>query len=86
VAAEYAAEGIRCNAVCPGVIATDMTWQYVEASADREAALAEMAALHPARRLGQPAEVAEAVLFLASDASPFTTGAILSVDGGMSAV
>jgi NAD(P)-dependent dehydrogenase (short-subunit alcohol dehydrogenase family) len=86
VAAEYARDGIRCNAICPGVIGTDMTWRSVAAAPDRAAALEGMAALHPMRRIGEPADVAQAALYLASDAARFVTGAILSVDGGMSAI
>lgn len=77
-AVEYAKKNIRINAVCPGVIETPMLMAF-EKLDERTAA---MQALHPAGRFGKADEVANAVLFLASDASSFTTGTMLSVDGG----
>ncbi|MGE0816484.1 MAG: glucose 1-dehydrogenase [Vicinamibacterales bacterium] len=79
-AMEYAAEGIRVNAVCPGVVRTEMT----ERAFLRDAALAEaMTKRHPLGRLGTAEEVANAVLWLCSDESSFTTGHALPVDGGL---
>jgi 3-oxoacyl-[acyl-carrier protein] reductase len=75
VAAEVARRGVTVNAVAPGLINTDMT-------ADLDGAL--LAAV-PARRAGTPEEVASCVRFLASDAASYVTGAVLSVDGGLSA-
>lgn len=77
-AVEYAKKNIRINAVCPGVIETPMLMEF-ERLDERTAALQ---ALHPAGRFGQADEVAKAVLWLASDESSFTTGTMLSVDGG----
>ncbi len=81
-AVEYARKGIRINAVCPAIIRTAMV----------ERAIAQLPQLehgaiqnNPSRRLGNPNEVAQAVLWLASDASSFTTGATLTVDGGLTA-
>ncbi|MBK8905653.1 MAG: SDR family oxidoreductase [Anaerolineaceae bacterium] len=81
-AVEYARKGIRVNAVCPAIIRTPMV----------ERAIAQLPKLeqgaimnNPSRRLGDPHEVAQAVLWLASDASSFTTGATLTVDGGLTA-
>jgi NAD(P)-dependent dehydrogenase (short-subunit alcohol dehydrogenase family) len=72
---------IRCNAICPGVVETPLTRAHVAASGD--AALFEaMAKMQATGRLGQPREVADAALFLASDEASFVTGAILNVDGG----
>jgi NAD(P)-dependent dehydrogenase (short-subunit alcohol dehydrogenase family) len=76
LAVELAAQGIRVNAVAPGTIATDavkkLSDEYV----------AGVKAMHPIGRLGQPEEVAAAILFLASDEASFITGAVLPVDGG----
>lgn len=77
-AVEYAKKNIRINAVCPGVIETPMLMEF-ERLDERTAALQ---ALHPAGRFGRPEEIASAVLWLASDAASFTTGTMLSVDGG----
>ena len=83
VALDHAAEGIRCNAVLPGAIDTAMVRAEAESQADPEAALRQLAALQPVGRLGRPEDVAPAVLFLASDAAAFITGAALAVDGGL---
>ena len=72
---------IRCNAICPGVVETPLTRDHVAKSGD--AALFEtMAKMQAIGRLGQPREVADAAVFLASDEASFVTGAILNVDGG----
>lgn len=76
-ALEYAPQGIRINAVCPAFIYTDMTAGLFETPGVHEAAIAT----HPIGRLGQPREVAEAVLWLLSDRSSFTVGSALVVDG-----
>jgi NAD(P)-dependent dehydrogenase (short-subunit alcohol dehydrogenase family) len=79
-ALEYAAQGIRVNAVCPGFIKTPILEQagMVEGS-DRFKAVS---ALHPVGRMGTPEEVAESVLWLCSDGASFVTGHALLVDGG----
>ncbi|MFN3233329.1 MAG: SDR family NAD(P)-dependent oxidoreductase [Alphaproteobacteria bacterium] len=74
---------IRVNAVQPGAIHTPMLESYLAAMPDRDAALAMFGSAHPMGRVGQPEEVANMVLFLASDDSSFTTGAALPVDGGI---
>lgn len=79
-AVEYASEGIRINAVCPGVIDTDMTKRAIEkGGAGTEKYLP---GIHPMGRIGTAGEVVAAMLWLSSDASSFTTGAILPVEGG----
>lgn len=78
-AVTYANKGIRINAVCPGYIDTPM----LDALEDDMKKYLE--GLHPIGRLGRPEEVANAVLFLASDESSFITGANLLVDGGYTA-
>jgi NAD(P)-dependent dehydrogenase (short-subunit alcohol dehydrogenase family) len=82
-AVEYAAGGIRVNAVVPGTIATEMNEKIMRESADGDAVLAGWLAMHPIGRVGQPEEVAAAIMFLASDEASFVTGELLRVDGGM---
>jgi NAD(P)-dependent dehydrogenase (short-subunit alcohol dehydrogenase family) len=77
-ALEYAQQGIRVNAVCPGYIRTPMA---LGATPDPDAE-AMMVAAEPIGRMGAPEEVAQAVVWLCSDAASFVTGTGLSVDGG----
>lgn len=89
-ALDYASYNIRCNAVCPGTIETPLYHQAVEnyckkSGADLNQVHAEEAALQPLNRLGQPEEVAELVLFLASDKATFITGSLQVIDGGYTA-
>lgn len=76
-AKELAGKSIRCNAVAPGFIQTEMTDVLPQQAKDM--ALAQI----PLKRFGQPGDIARAVAFLASDASGYITGQVLSVDGGM---
>lgn len=76
LAVEWAARGVRVNAVAPGTIATEAVEELPEDY------VAPMREAHPIGRLGEPSEVASAILFLASDEASFVTGAILPVDGG----
>ncbi len=79
-ALEYAARGIRINAICPGLIQTPMSDQMVAAGqGDALKALEEMI---PMARVGRPEEIANAVLWLCSDAASYVTGQSISVDGG----
>jgi NAD(P)-dependent dehydrogenase (short-subunit alcohol dehydrogenase family) len=81
-ALEYARRGIRVNAVCPGVIKTPMVDRVTGKDKIVEK---QYESLEPVGRMGQPEEVAEAVVWLCSDASSFVTGQALAVDGGWTA-
>lgn len=78
-AAEYGSQGIRINAVSPGVIRTPGIEQYFEEQPKIAEGLKKAAVMN---RLGEPEEIAEAVTFLSSDRASFITGQLLSVDGG----
>lgn len=80
-ALEYAKQGIRVNAVAPAAIETDMMNRFTGGGS--EEALSYMRSLHPVGRLGRSEEIANPVLFLASDAASFITGTSLNVDGGL---
>ena len=81
-AIQYAADGIRCNSVHPGVIETPMTTPIMlNTQEGRESS----AARHPIGRVGQPEDIAYGVLFLASDESSYMTGSELVIDGGLTA-
>ena len=82
-AVEYAPAGIRVNAVIPGTIATEMNERIMRDSPDPAAVMAGWTTMHPMGRIGQPEEVAAAIVFLASDDASFITGELLRVDGGM---
>ena len=86
LAVEWAQQGIRVNCVCPGVIQTPILEPFLsQAGTGREEVLKRMAQMHPLGRVGQPEEVAQAVLFLASEEASFITGVALPVDGGLEA-
>jgi NAD(P)-dependent dehydrogenase (short-subunit alcohol dehydrogenase family) len=86
MAVDHAKQGIRVNALMPGVTDTAMVRKSVQRYPDPEATRQRWAARHAMGRLGQPEEVARAALFLASDDSSFTTGSHLYVDGGWAAM
>jgi NAD(P)-dependent dehydrogenase (short-subunit alcohol dehydrogenase family) len=83
LALELAPRHIRVNAICPGYIDTRLWEEYLRNSPDPTALAAQTTALHPLGRRGMPADVSEAALFLASEASAFITGIDLVVDGGL---
>jgi len=85
LALDWAPEGIRVNAVCPGIVDTPMLKEFIDAMPDPAASRREHEAAQPLGRLATPAEVASAVLFLATPAAAFITGVALPVDGGFTA-
>ena len=86
MALDYAAEGIRVNAICPGTIDSEMVRTAARTEGgDIEANLERYGAFHPLRRLGRPDDIAQAALFLASERASFITGTHLEVDGGFMA-
>jgi NAD(P)-dependent dehydrogenase (short-subunit alcohol dehydrogenase family) len=78
-ALEYATAGIRVNAVCPGYIRTPLIAEALASNPEMEA---EIVARHPVGRMGCPEEIAEAVVWLCSEAASFVTGHTMTVDGG----
>jgi NAD(P)-dependent dehydrogenase (short-subunit alcohol dehydrogenase family) len=80
IAVRYGRHGVRANAIAPGTVLTPL-WE--ERVAKDPTLLSRLAEWYPLRRLGQPADVAHAVLFLASDEASWITGIALRVDGGL---
>jgi len=82
IAADFVGQGIRCNVICPGTVDSPSLRERVAAMGDTDAAMAKMVARQPMGRLGLPEEVALLAVYLASDESAFTTGAVHIIDGG----
>jgi len=86
IAADFVGRGVRCNAICPGTVATPSLDERMAAlPGDPEAVRASFVARQPMGRLGEPGEIADLAVYLASDESSFTTGAIHVIDGGWTA-
>jgi 2-keto-3-deoxy-L-fuconate dehydrogenase len=84
VAMDFVAQGIRCNAICPGTIDTPSLAERISAFADPVAARRDFLMRQPMGRFGTAEEVAELAVYLASDAGAFVTGTAVVIDGGMS--
>ena len=84
VALDFVGKGVRCNAICPGTVDTPSLQQRLRDTGDYEKARAQFNARQPMGRLGKAEEIAALALYLASDESSFTTGAIHLIDGGWS--
>jgi 2-keto-3-deoxy-L-fuconate dehydrogenase len=83
VAADYVAQGIRCNAVCPGTVDTPSLHDRINAFADPVQARKDFIARQPMGRLATVDDITPLLIYLASDESSFATGVAFSVDGGM---
>ncbi len=86
MALDHARENIRVNCICPGIVETELVADFIRKAPDPEAAKAARMALHPLGRFGQPEDVANCAVFLASDESTWMTGAAVPVDGGYTSV
>jgi cyclopentanol dehydrogenase len=86
MATDLAPFGVRVNVICPGVIDTPMPRKYLENVEDKAAAWKVMESMHLMKRLATPEEIVAAALFLASDEASFFTGAVIPVDGGLTAI
>ena len=85
IAIDHGTDGIRCNAVCPGWIATAMADVIFDQAPDPAAARRDTESRHPVGRLGAPDDIAALVLWLASDQASFVSGSLFTVDGGLTA-
>ena len=82
IAIDYVEHGIRCNAICPGTVHSPSLEERLSATGDFDSAYTAFVARQPMGRIGEPDEVANLALYLASDASAFTTGQCHVIDGG----
>lgn len=85
VALDYAKQGIRCNAICPGWVDTPINYAHAEMLGGLEKVYATIDSFQPIGRPGETREIAHLALFLASDEASFLTGSIIAADGGMTA-
>ncbi len=86
MAIDHGHEHIRVNAICPSFVETDLTAAVISQAPNPKSVRAERIAVHPLGRLGQPADIAELAVYLASDESTWVTGSVFPVDGGYLAV
>ncbi|CCE99398.1 SDR family NAD(P)-dependent oxidoreductase [Sinorhizobium fredii] len=82
VAVDHGHDGIRCNAIAPGWINSDLSEAYIDGMPDSARVRRELLAMHPAGRLGEPKDIGNLAVWLASDESTFVTGQVYVIDGG----
>ena len=85
LAVDLGNDGIRCNAIAPGWINSDLSNDYINAQQNPDQAWEDLYAMHPIGRTGEPADIGAMVAFLASDAAGFVSGQTFTVDGGRTA-
>ncbi len=85
IALDYAKQGIRCNAICPGWVDTPINYAHAEMLGGIDKVYATIDSFQPIGRPGEPREIANVALFLASDEASFVTGAVIVADGAMTA-
>lgn len=85
LAVDLGKDGIRCNAIAPGWINSDLSNDYINAQSNPEQAWQDLYAMHPIGRTGEPTDIGAMVAFLASEESAFVTGQVFVVDGGRTA-
>lgn len=85
VALDYAKQGIRCNAICPGWVDTPINYAHAELLGGLDKVYGAIDVFQPIGRPGEPREIAHLALFLASDEASFITGSVIAADGGMTA-
>jgi NAD(P)-dependent dehydrogenase (short-subunit alcohol dehydrogenase family) len=85
IAVDHGREGVRCTAICPSYVRTDMLEQFFDAQPDPARARAEAAALHAVDRISDPEEIASLAAWLASDEATFASGQAFVLDGGLTA-
>lgn len=85
MALELAAQRIRVNCICPGIVDTDMYKNFIRASENPDALHKHLMQSHPLGRIGKPEDIAYGALFLASNEADWITGVILPIDGGFTA-
>ncbi|MER9883509.1 glucose 1-dehydrogenase [Mesorhizobium sp. M0118] len=82
VAVDHGHEGIRCNAIAPGWINSDLSEIYIDSMAESARVRKELLVMHPVGRLGEPRDVGNLAVWLASEESAFVTGQVYVIDGG----
>lgn len=82
IAVDHGPDGVRCNAIAPGWIDTDLNTAFIESLGDPDAFRTKIGGIHPVRRTGKPEEIANLARWLVSDEAAFVTGQVWTVDGG----
>ncbi len=85
IALDYAKQNIRCNCICPGWVDTPINYAHADMLGGLEKVYESIGSFQPIGRPGEPSEIANLVLFLASDEASFMTGSVITADGGMTA-